>query len=110
MNQIKTVLLMAALGALLVAIGGYMGGKSGATIALVIAIAMNFGSYWFSDKIVLRMYNAQEVTESEAPDLYHLVSQLVAKQAYLCRRCISFLTIHQTPSLPVATPATPLSQ
>ncbi len=54
MNQIKTVLLMAALGALLVAIGGYMGGKSGATIALVIAIAMNFGSYWFSEKIVLR--------------------------------------------------------
>jgi heat shock protein HtpX len=79
MNQIKTVLLMAALGALLVAIGGYMGGKNGATIALVIAIAMNFGSYWFSDKIVLSMYNAQEVTESEAPDLYHLVSQLVTK-------------------------------
>ena len=78
MNQIKTVLLMATLGALLVAIGAYMGGKSGATIALVIAVAMNFGSYWFSDKIVLRMYNAQEVTESEAPDLYHLVSKLVA--------------------------------
>ncbi len=77
MNQIKTVLLMAALGALLVAIGGYMGGKNGATIAFIFALAMNFGSYWFSDKIVLRMYNAQEVTESEAPDLYHVVSQLV---------------------------------
>ncbi len=78
MNQIKTVLLMAALGALLVAIGGYMGGKNGATIALIIAFVMNIGSYWFSDKVVLRMYNAQEVTESEAPDLYHVVSQLVA--------------------------------
>jgi heat shock protein HtpX len=78
MNQLKTFLLLAALSAMLVAIGGYMGGKSGATIALVIAIAMNFGSYWFSDKIVLRMYNAQEVTESEAPDLYNLVRQLVA--------------------------------
>jgi heat shock protein HtpX len=79
MNQLKTFLLMAALGALLVAIGGYMGGKSGATLALIIAFVMNIGSYWFSDKVVLRMYNAQEVTESEAPDLYHLVSQLVAK-------------------------------
>ena len=79
MNQLKTFLLMAALGALLVAIGGYMGGKYGATLALIIAFVMNIGSYWFSDKVVLRMYNAQEVTESEAPDLYHLVSQLVAK-------------------------------
>lgn len=79
MNQLKTFLLMAALGALLVAIGGYMGGKNGATLALIIAFVMNIGSYWFSDKVVLRMYNAQEVTESEAPDLYHLVSQLVAK-------------------------------
>jgi heat shock protein HtpX len=79
MNQFKTFLLMAALGALLVAIGGYMGGKNGATLALIIAFVMNIGSYWFSDKVVLRMYNAQEVTESDAPDLYHLVSQLVAK-------------------------------
>jgi len=79
MNQLKTFLLMAALGALLVAIGGYMGGKNGATLALIIAFVMNIGSYWFSDKVVLRMYNAQEVTESDAPDLYHLVSQLVAK-------------------------------
>ncbi|HTY25324.1 MAG TPA: zinc metalloprotease HtpX [Desulfomonilaceae bacterium] len=77
MNQLKTVILMAALGALLIAIGGYMGGKNGATIALVIAIVMNFGSYWYSDKIVLSMYNAQEVTESEAPDLYNVVRQLV---------------------------------
>jgi heat shock protein HtpX len=79
MNQLKTFLLMAALGALLVAIGGYMGGKYGATLALIIAFVMNIGSYWFSDKVVLKMYNAQEVTESEAPDLFHLVSQLVAK-------------------------------
>ncbi len=79
MNQLKTFLLMAALGALLVAIGGYIGGKNGATLALIIAFVMNIGSYWFSDKVVLRMYNAQEVTEADAPDLYHLVSQLVAK-------------------------------
>ncbi len=79
MNQLKTFLLMAALGALLVAIGGYIGGKNGATLALIIAFVMNIGSYWFSDKVVLSMYNAQEVTEADAPDLYHLVSQLVAK-------------------------------
>lgn len=76
MNQVKTVVLLAALAGLLVVVGGVIGGKTGATIALVIALVMNFGSYWFSDKIVLKMYNAQEVTETEAPDLYHLVRQL----------------------------------
>ncbi len=79
MNQMKTVVLLAALGGLLVVLGGYMGGKNGATIALVIAIALNFGSYWFSDRIVLSMYKAQEVNESQAPDLYHLVQQLAHK-------------------------------
>lgn len=79
MNQVKTVVLLTALAALLVVIGGFIGGKNGATIALVIALAMNFGSYWFSDKIVLKMYRAQEVTEQEAPDLYNLVRQLAAK-------------------------------
>ena len=76
MNQIKTVVLLTALAALLVVIGGYIGGKHGATIALVIALVLNFGSYWFSDKIVLSMYHAQEVTEAEAPDLYRLVANL----------------------------------
>jgi heat shock protein HtpX len=76
MNQLRTIVLLTALAALLVVIGGVLGGKNGATIALVIAIVMNFGSYWFSDKIVLSMYQAQEVTETEAPDLYHLVQQL----------------------------------
>jgi heat shock protein HtpX len=76
MNQLRTIVLLTALAALLVVIGGVIGGKNGATIALVIAVVMNFGSYWFSDKIVLSMYHAQEVTETEAPDLYHLVQQL----------------------------------
>ncbi len=79
MNQFKTLILLAALGGLLVVLGGYMGGKNGATIALVIAIALNFGSYWFSDRIVLSMYNAQEVNESQAPDLYRMVQQLAHK-------------------------------
>lgn len=76
MNQVKTVVLLTFLAALLVVIGGAIGGKNGATIALVIALVMNFGSYWFSDKIVLSMYNAQEVSEAELPDLYRLVRQL----------------------------------
>ncbi|MCX5862644.1 MAG: zinc metalloprotease HtpX [Deltaproteobacteria bacterium] len=79
MNQVKTVVLLTALAALLVVIGGFIGGKNGATIALVIALAMNFGSYWFSDKIVLKMYGAQEVTEREAPELCDLVRQLATK-------------------------------
>jgi len=79
MNQIKTVMLMAALAALLVVLGGYLGGKNGATIALIIALVMNFGSYWFSDKIVLRMYGAQEVSDRDAPELYNLVRQLADK-------------------------------
>jgi heat shock protein HtpX len=79
MNQVKTIALLTALAALLVAIGGFFGGKTGATIALVIALAMNFGSYWFSDRLVLRMYHAHEVTESDAPDLHRLVELLAAQ-------------------------------
>jgi heat shock protein HtpX len=79
MNQLKTLLLLAFLGGLLVVIGGWIGGKNGALIALVIAAVMNLGSYWFSDKIVLSMYHAQEVTEQEAPDLYNVVRQLATQ-------------------------------
>jgi heat shock protein HtpX len=79
MNQVKTIILLTALAALLVVLGGAIGGKNGATIALVIALIMNVGSYWFSDRIVLSMYNAQEITESDDPTLYHLVQQLAYK-------------------------------
>lgn len=72
-------MLMAALAALLVVLGGYIGGKNGATYALIFAIIMNFGSYWFSDKIVLGMYGAREVTDQEAPELYNLIRQLADK-------------------------------
>jgi heat shock protein HtpX len=78
MNQVKTVVLLAALGGLLVIIGGYLAGENGALIALVIAVVLNIGSYWFSDRIVLSMYHAQEVTEAEAPDLYRLVANLAS--------------------------------
>ena len=76
MNRLKTVVLLAALSGFLVVMGGVIGGKNGAILALVMAGVMNFGSYWFSDKLVLRMYNAQEVTQQESPDLYNMVYQL----------------------------------
>ena len=76
MNMLKTVLLMTVLTAGLVLVGGWVGGEGGALIALVVAGAMNFGSYFFSDKIVLKMYRAREVTRAEAPELYEIVESL----------------------------------
>lgn len=72
----KTTALLGLLTGLLVIAGGAIGGKSGMTIALVMAGVMNFVSYWFSDKIVLKMYGAQEVTEADYPEFYGLVRQL----------------------------------
>jgi len=66
-NWVKTAMLMAAITALFVVIGGMIGGSKGMMLALLVALGMNFFSYWFSDKMVLRMYNAQEVDESSAP-------------------------------------------
>lgn len=79
MNYFKTAVLLAVLTALLVFFGDLMGGRQGAVIALVIAGVMNFVSYWFSDKIVLAMYGAKEVTEAEAPGLYNIVRDLTMK-------------------------------
>ncbi len=79
MNAIKTVMLMLLLTLLLVFGGAAIGGQRGMTYALFIAFAMNFISYFFSDRIVLRMYRAQEVTETDAPVLYRVVSQLSRK-------------------------------
>lgn len=81
MNSFRTALLLGALTGLLMLIGGYFGGRGGVVLAFVFAMVMNFGSYWFSDKIVLRMYRAQEVTEAQAPELYHMVKNLALKAA-----------------------------
>ncbi|WP_310633541.1 MULTISPECIES: zinc metalloprotease HtpX [unclassified Paraburkholderia] len=78
-NWVKTAMLMAAITALFIAIGGLIGGRSGMMFALVIALGMNFFSYWFSDKMVLRMYNAQEVDETTAPQFYRMVRDLAAR-------------------------------
>jgi heat shock protein HtpX len=79
MNTIKTGLLLGALTGILMLIGGSFGGQQGVVIAFIFAMAINFGSYWFSDKIVLRMYNAQAVSEHEAPELYAMVKNLALK-------------------------------
>jgi heat shock protein HtpX len=76
MNALRTTLLMALLTVLLVLAGGAIGGRSGMTFALIMAAVMNFVSYWFSDKIVLAMYGAREVTEADYPDYFSLVRQL----------------------------------
>src|ERR1035437_4489192 len=78
-NSIKTVLLLGALTGLLMFIGGLIGGRGGVYIAFIFAMIMNFGSYWFSDKIVLKMYKAQEISESSAPGLYNMVRKLSMK-------------------------------
>jgi heat shock protein HtpX len=75
-NLMKTAILMAAITALFMAIGSLLGGRQGMVLALVIALGMNFFSYWFSDKLVLKMYNAQEVDESSAPQFYRMVREL----------------------------------
>ena len=76
MNIFKTFVLMALLTGLMVAIGGQVGGSTGAMIMLVISIGMNFFSYWFSDSIVLKSYNAREISEADSPQLYKIVQTL----------------------------------
>jgi heat shock protein HtpX len=79
MNRFKTAVLLTALTLLLVAMGGAIGGRGGMMFAFFIACAMNFFSYWFSDKIVLRMYGAQEITEMQNPMFYGIVRNLSAR-------------------------------
>jgi heat shock protein HtpX len=78
-NQIRTTILMALLTGLILLIGQWIGGRQGMFIALLVAAGMNFFSYWFSDKIVLRMYAAREVGPQDGPELYAMVQEL-------CRR------------------------
>ncbi len=75
-NQLKTTALLAMMTIFIMMIGRVLGGTSGMMVALVIAGGMNFFSYWYSDKLVLKMYKAEEVTESQAPELYEIVRAL----------------------------------
>ncbi|HEX7573518.1 MAG TPA: zinc metalloprotease HtpX [Bacteroidota bacterium] len=79
MNTAKTVLLMAVLTVLLVLAGNLIGGQGGMMIAFLFAIVMNFGSYWFSDKIVLRMYRGRELAQGDNPSLFQMVQELAGR-------------------------------
>jgi heat shock protein HtpX len=78
-NVFKTAILLALLTAMLVLLGGAVGGRQGMLVAFFIALVMNFVSYWWSDKIVLKMYGAQEIGEAQAPGLYAMVHRLASK-------------------------------
>jgi heat shock protein HtpX len=78
-NMLKTTLLLATLTGLLVIVGQMVGGTSGMIIAFIFAVIMNFGTYWYSDKIVLKMYRAQEVTAADYPELYGIVQKLTLR-------------------------------
>ena len=78
-NQIRTTILLAVMTALILWIGQLFGGRQGMIIALLLAAGMNFFSYWYSDKIVLKMYRAQEASPQQAPELYEMVQTLSRK-------------------------------
>ena len=78
-NMLRTTLLLAALTALIVGIGQMLGGSQGAVMALVLAAVVNFGSYWFSDRIVIKMYGGQEIREQDDPELYGIVKGLAQR-------------------------------
>ncbi len=77
MNRLKTTLLLTCLTLLMIAMGSAIGGQGGMIVAFLLAGAMNFFSYWYSDKIVLKMYRAREVSEAESPAFYDMVRRLV---------------------------------
>lgn len=79
MNRFKTFFLMTVLTVILVGLGSIIGGQSGAMIAFMVALVMNFISYWFCDRIVLAMYGAKQVSEQDAPALYRTVASLAQR-------------------------------
>ena len=80
-NWFRTTLLLGVMTLLIVFIGNLLGGRQGMIFAFILAIAMNFFSYWFSDKIVLKLYKARAVAEDESPELYRIVARLRGMKA-----------------------------
>lgn len=78
-SQLKTVLLLGLLSAVIIGMGGLVGGRTGLVVACGLALLMNVGSYWFSDSIVLRMYGARELSPEEAPWLHSIVEDLARR-------------------------------
>ncbi len=81
MNTFKTFMLLTIMTLFFVWVGGFLGGRTGMTFALIFAAIMNLSAYWFSDKVILKMYKAREITEAEAPELYSIVRRLTQKAA-----------------------------
>lgn len=81
LNRLKTAGLLALLTAIFLAAGQMFGGTVGLVIAVVAAVALNFGAYWFSDRLILRMYKAQEISEADAPELFSMVRILATRAA-----------------------------
>lgn len=79
MNYVKTVILLVLLAALLIWIGGMIGGRNGMFVAFIFSLILNVGTYWFSDKIVLAMYGAQQLDENTFPEIYGIVKELSKK-------------------------------
>lgn len=96
MNHFKTFLLMLVLTAIFILVGTAIGGRSGAIYAFIFAALMNFVAYWFSDKIVLRMYGAKEVSQGEAPELYQIVGDLTSKASLPMPKI--YIMDHDTPN------------
>src|SRR3989338_477490 len=96
MNTLKTGLLLVILTIILVAIGGMLGGPSGAKTAFIFALVMNFISYWFCDKIVLAMYRAKPIGPAELPELQGMVRELAGRAQIPMPRL--YLTPHRSPN------------
>ena len=109
-NLLKTAVLMAAITALFMAIGAYVGGRQGMMLALIVALGLNFFSYWFSDKLVLKMYNAREVDETLRAAVLSDDRRAGAEApGCRCRASTSSTRRRRTRSPPGATPSTPPS-
>ena len=103
MSFLKTTLLLGLMTGLLMAIGGLIGGRHGVVIFFFIAAVMNFFSYWFSDKIVLQAYGAQELDASSAPELYSIVNELAHSAGIPMPRSTLSIPTRPTRSRPAAT-------
>lgn len=88
MNRIKSVMLLTLLSVILMAIGGMVGGRSGAMVMFIISLGINFISYWNCDKIALHSYNAQPLSREEVPELYELVEELTKRRICRCPGCM----------------------
>ena len=109
-NNLKTWTLLAALGGLLVFVGGLLGGQSGMVMALVFAVALNGFVYWKSDTLALKANGARELAPDEAPELRRIVAELADRIGTPSLGCTSSIGRNQTPSRPAAIPSMPPSR